>query len=110
MARDEFVLVKSEDELRPGMCVELRPCLRCGKRDRRILTGALGRGDTVDVDGIVSRAVIFYATGICPPSPGFRGDTCGFSRSIRERRLYRLRDDDTAADETATTRRKERVR
>jgi len=36
----KWVRVKSEDELRPGTTVELRPCGFCGRRERMILLGS----------------------------------------------------------------------
>lgn len=97
--RDEFVLVKSEDELRPGMCVELRTCAVCGKRERAILNAESPSSDP-------TRGKSAWTT--LPDEVHYKRKRFGIA--IRERRLYRLIDDDTAADETATTRRKERVR
>ena len=96
--RDEFVLVKSESELAPGMCVELRPCKTTGKRERFFVLGRERRKSSCP---------------LCVKCRGWKtssGAMCMEMNCIGERRLYRLRDDDTAADETATTRRKERVR
>ena len=98
--RDEWALVKSEDELRPGMCVELRPCMTTGKRERFLLL----RPETRKSPCPACVACRGWKT-----SASF-GALCKALACIPERRLYRLRDDDTAADETATTRRKERVR
>lgn len=109
MKRDEFVLVKSEDELRPGMCVELRPCQWCGKRDRfMLMSKEPASGLFLDPDGTASPAETkweFATAGKCDDN-----GVIAFKYAIPNRRLYRLRDDDTAADETATTRLKERVR
>lgn len=96
--RDEFVLVKSEDELRSGMCVELRPCLTTGKRERFFVLGRERRKSSCPL------------CGKCKGWKTTDGAMCMEMKCIPECRLYRLRDDDTASDETATTRRKERVR
>lgn len=97
--RDEFVLVKSEDELRPCMCVELRNCMVCGNRRRFILNTKETSTDPMSAK---------WAWTTLPKNEHF--DEIRLGVAIRERRLFRMRDDDTAADETATTKRKERVR
>ena len=96
---DEWVLVKSEDELRPGMCVELRPCRYvCGRIHRFVLIGREPRATWCSrlSTHLTCRGWLFVGDG-CNDRP-----LCTYS-AIRERRLYRLIDDDTAADETATT-------
>ena len=102
--RDEFVLVNSEDELAPGMCVELRPCKSCGKQERMILTHEV-RGFSMRDGRLVPNTGWDSVPGDCAGKIG-----SSFEYAIAQRRLYRLVYDDTAADETATTRRRERVR
>ena len=114
MASDEWCLVKSEDELRPGMCVELRPCGWCNKRERLIISDVVpAKRYSVYPDGTRgenppgSRSFVFATPRCREFGPGKRGRLI---QAIKDGRLYRLRDDDTAADEIATTRRKERVK
>ncbi len=102
MSRDPWKLVTSADELRAGMTVELRPNLRSGKKERFLLTRRDPRTKLCrdcnewgpnDYDWFTADD----RTHFCCKA------------SIRERRLYALIDDDTAADETTVTRRRERV-
>jgi len=104
MSRDPWKLVTSVDELRAGMCVELRPNAVSGKRARVILTGI--------------RPSVTYCTSC---GGGRNGEPRRFdwddasgawictADAIPERRLYALIDDDTAADETTVSRRREMV-
>lgn len=108
MTRDPWKLVLDEQELAPGMCVELRPCQWCGKKERLILLTEAGAEMAACADGKRRMAnQTFTCTGKCNTCPGSKH---GFNLAINDRRLYRLIDDDSAADETTTTRRKERVR
>jgi len=111
MTRDPWKLVTDEAQLRVGMAVELRPCHACGRRERRILLNRHPAAATFYCyeTGRSEKSVSAYsweAAGRCEPS---------FTRwqpgsAIRERRLYALIDDDTAADETSVTRRREMVK
>ena len=89
-------LVESEDELAVGMCVEVRRCFQCGKRERIII-----RGVTAE-----SLFVVY---------PRCTGEMSGRYRdAIREGRLYRLLDDvpqvaDAEANEQPKRRRKVKV-
>ena len=104
MTRDPWKLVTSVDELRAGPCVELRPDMASGRVNRFIL---------------ISRetAPSFCHTGgdrddhHCRgwKTTAHRNFYCGRPIAIPERRLYALIDDDTAADETTVTRRRELV-
>jgi hypothetical protein len=98
--RDEWVRVKSERELRAGMCVELRRCRHCG-RDHRM---------------IISRVVLDERP--CPEgrSIGYTRKEIGgcqdyvdhcWCKCIDEGRLYRLAD--SQLTESETTRELERV-
>jgi len=104
MTRDQWKLVTSVDELRAGMCVELRPCAWCRKRERNILMREAGIQLGRSPDGSFGLGKAFYAAGVCDSQEGGSYDD-----AIRERRLYALIDDDTAADETTVTRRRELV-
>jgi len=101
MTRDPWKLVTSARQLRAGMCVELRPCITCGKRERFVLLGK-ERG-----------ATFCPSHGRCRgwrTSSGHKDSMCRAPDAIYERRLYALIDDDTAADETTVTRRREMVK
>jgi hypothetical protein len=108
MKRDPWKLVTDEAELKVGMCVELRPCQACGRRERRIL---LNKGPAANTfhcykTGKSEESISAYswaAAGRCDQS--FTRWQAG--SAIRERRLYALIDDDSAADETTVTRRRE---
>jgi len=100
MKRDPWKLVTDAGELRPGMTVEFRPNRRTGSNARRIL--------------IKRKAAPGYGCATCLEElpndydwdTGYERHSC-FSVAIPERRLYALVDDDTAADETTVTRRRE---
>jgi len=107
MKRDPWKLVTSVEELRPGLCVELRPCISSGKCERLVLL------KKYDEPGMCIACLL-------PTGNQFDWHAAGWSNgelhpvlcaesSISERRLYALIDDDTAADETTVTRRRERV-
>jgi hypothetical protein len=97
MKRDEWVRVKSEDELRPGMAVQVRPCLQCEKEvSLTLFSIEKGRpGDVCD----------------CGAKSGWASthDDCAhrlscFCDAIATGRLYRLADwnfDETSDDTTA---------
>lgn len=97
MAKDEWVRVRSEDELRAGMTVELRPCSWCGKRERFMLFRVTGRFAALSATGECFKARIFSVPSTCERE-GYRRDETGFFVSIREGRLYRLADLDTTDD------------
>jgi hypothetical protein len=113
MTRDPWKLVMSVDELRVGLCVEFRTCVWCGRKDRTILlrktkspTGliCLPGGDRIPDDGSV-----WIVARRCRLSSKPHRPDVALGPAIRERRLYALIDDDTAADETTVTRRREMV-
>jgi len=102
MTRDPWKLVTDEAQLRAGMTVELRRCARCGSRDRFVIAEmeySVGLRC-----GVCKRATGPRAIGSCSDHLPQCPCAC-----IRERRLYALIDDDTAADETTVTRRREMV-
>jgi len=113
MTRDPWKLVTDEAQLRAGMTVELRPCAWCGKRERFILLRACVPRPTTAGPGGLSRPttskVAWLYSARCREYEGGRGINGVMDKSIRERRLYALIDDDTAADETTVTRRREMV-
>ena len=89
--RDEWVRVESEDELRPGMAVQVRPCRWCRKTHVRILL----RFD---------KGLWVLPHRSCGPYYTVRA---GYYFAIREGRLYRLRD--LPAEDTTTVATKRRV-
>ncbi len=102
MTRDQWKLVTDEAELKVGMTVELRPCAWCRKRCRFMISERwFSDGGNCIVCG---RQLAARAIGSCDDTRPHC--TCN---AIRERRLYALIDDDTAADETTVTRRREMV-
>ena len=101
MKRDEWVRVKSESELRPGMAVQLRNCLWCGKRETQTIVRIKpSSGYCVNPVGVMretNSTIGFVGVGNC------RGERSqAFDNAIREGRLYRLADwqFDEASDET----------
>lgn len=98
MTSDPWKPVTDEAQLKVGMTVELRPCRVLNKRLRFMLfrrkRGYCCICDRDDELWITSSAA---------------GKFC-YRRAIPERRLYALIDDDTAADETTVTRRRELVK
>ncbi len=108
MKRDPWKLVTDEAQLRAGMTVELRPCLSSGRNERVVLL----RSD--DEPGVCSGCMLKPTSPYDWVSAGWSDETmtdvlCA-KGAIQERRLYALIDDDTAADETTVTRRREMVK
>lgn len=102
MTRPDWVLVKGESELRVGMCVELRPCVWCNRRERLIISKRKSptTGYATNPSGIrFSISHAWHVLGRC------RAEPVAFSQTIRERRLYRLADEQL--DETTTEKRLE---
>jgi len=113
MTRDPWKLVTDEAQLKVGITVELRPCRWCGKRERFMLLRKLTpKPITVSHDGTerwtTANAAWSYS-GRCPEYGTEREVNGVLDVCIPERRLYALIDDDTAADETTVTRRREMV-
>jgi len=114
MTRDPWKLVTDEAQLKVGMTVELRQCGWCGKRERFMLLRKrepkpLTKSPSGEVRKTTADASWEGATRCREYRArwGERGSV--FDVAIRERRLYALIDDDTAADETTVTRRREMV-
>ena len=103
MTRDPWKLVTSAGELRPGMRIELRPNAETGKIDRVLLS----RLDPRKL--ICPTCKLMGPTKFDWFAAARDGHYC-FVNAIPERRLYALIDDDTAADETTVTRRREMVK
>jgi len=107
MTRDPWKLVTSVDELRDGMTVELRPCVTSGRNERVVLL----RSD--DEPGVCGGCMLKPTSPFDWVSAGWSDDTLSdvlcAKGAIQDRRLYALIDDDTAADETTVTRRREMV-
>ncbi len=90
--RDPWVQVKSEDELRAGMAVQLRPCA-CGRRETLFIAALHDGGGprTVrDPGGFIRTATGVMVEFLCKHH-GYK--QCAVDRSIREGRLFRLADD-----------------
>lgn len=102
MKRDEWVRVKSESELRAGMCLQLLSCVYCGGTHRFILLRREHR--QTPCDGPHGKCLGWETTPRCTQPAGL----CGSPTAIREGRLYRLADSQLTEDET--TRELERVR
>jgi len=95
---DGWVRVESEDELRPGLVVQLRPCLWCGVTEINLLgreteLGAEAR--TID-GGIEEMSRPFVVELSCHIG------AADYEHAIRDGRLYRLAP--FASDGTETTR------
>lgn len=104
MTRDPWKLVTDEAQLRAGMCVELRPCNWCGKRERFMLLRECNPMPvTVNAYGerhkTTARKAWMYSSRCLEYEREIRTNGV-LETPIRERRLYALIDDDTAADET----------
>ena len=96
LMRDEWALVKSEDELRPGMCVKILSYF--GRAP--MVTTLQGRSDCKHRTGGTWRHFSLDRPEEC---------CADLHRAIQDKALFRLViDDDTAADETATTIRRNR--
>ena len=105
--RDEWVRVESEDELRPGMAVQLRPCRWCGRVDTFWLGEEVPPCAFVprNPDGSIAKLArrAFEKRGRnCPAAVRTHGQ---FASAIRECRLYRLRDLPAEETTVATKRR-----
>lgn len=92
MAKDEWVRVKSEDELRVGMTVEIRPCALCLERERFVL---LSRDSDVTCCTYCATGCRgWHAAGrLCDAHRPFCLISC-----IPRGTLYRLADSDTIDD------------
>ncbi len=112
MKRDEWVWVKSESELRPGMAVQARPCRWCGRRETMVLlTSIATTADTfVTADGARGsrgEARAWKTSRQCPKPLTIYADRSVFVGTIRDGRLYRLADwnfDEASDDTTAPVR------
>jgi hypothetical protein len=114
MTRDPWKLVTDEAQLRAGMYCEVRTCSYCGKRDRFLITAGplaaepLTWNTKLQMDEATpTGAMLWEASGGCVNFNRTRGTLYD---AINLRRLYALIDDDTAADETTVTRRREMVK
>ena len=95
--KDEWVRVKSEDELRAGMAVQIRNCRWCGRRETVILTArtpgsvlAVGPGGQIEDP---SSAFGWIQAGACMAKARARslpGTLMG--GAVREGRVFRLAD------------------
>jgi hypothetical protein len=105
--KDEWVRVKSEDELRAGMTVEVRPCQWCGRVERGLLLHSeRATPSTVGPDGSLEPAkskVGWTVGGRCRTKP------VQFWEAIRDGRLFRLVLREPEATETRA-REREQVR
>ena len=105
MTRDPWKLVTDEAQLRVGMCLEMRPCKATARTERFVLLRRQD-GQTRCYPGNAHKTCRgWHSTAISNGSTVM----CVAPLAIRERRLYALIDDDTAADETTVTRRRELV-
>lgn len=95
MAKDEWVRVKDESELRAGMTVELRPCMFCHRKERQLILSELGTRTIRDHNGNRYLGRGFVVTGSCNPE-GLLADSAAFYRPVRDGRLYRLADSQLA--------------
>jgi len=93
--REEWVRVKSEDELRIGLTVQLRPCVWCGRTENETIIAE------VEVHPMAhsprgwqpSKATrAFDVVGSCQRSMD-AGPLTQYDEDISEGRLYRLADD-----------------
>jgi len=114
MTRDPWKLVTDEAQLKVGMTVELRQCGWCGKRERfMLLRSRKPKRFSVGPDGerleTTAVAAWFYSNRCREYVKSWPEKAGVLDYTIRERRLYALIDDDTAADETTVTRRREMV-
>ncbi len=87
--RDPWVQVKSDNELRAGMTVEVRPCSWCKKVVRHVLLRSDGIGFGVFTNDVWTKSIRFTAMPILCVGDG----SIGFPHAIREGRLFRLADD-----------------
>jgi hypothetical protein len=104
-----WVKVQSADELRDGMTVEIRPCGFCGRTERLVLIRPaatdLPMALNGDGDMVASGGAWQTAPGLClHPRRPFDP-----SSAIREGRLWRLAEQEPAAEQ-AEPRTLERVR
>jgi hypothetical protein len=107
MKRDEWIRVKSESELRPGMAVQLRNCAWCGTRETLvILPGTTTASPMVELPG-GSRAASISANSFKTTKRCKAPNRSQFGLAISQGRLYRLADwnfDETSDDTTAPVR------
>ena len=102
MAKVRWVKVRAESELKVGMCVELRPCAWCGKRERFMLTHRQTVAKRCTEHG---KCRGFEVAGRCDNDVSL----CSVG-AISAGSRYRLQDDDTTDDyATSETTRKERA-
>ena len=89
--KEEWVRVRSEDELAPGMVVRLDPCLRCGRSETVILARE-ATGEQISAFGwLYNGAIADAPSRAFFPVPDCDGsDFCAFDGAIREDRLFKL--------------------
>jgi hypothetical protein len=102
---DEWVPVKSEAELRPGMLLLLKQCGGCSSRHIFILTAVVD-AEGFDVGGM-RHEVPTRSWRTQPPACTSRPYT--FEFAIPQRRLFRHQDNTQQEQHTATRRKKENV-
>ena len=102
--KEKLTRVTSESQLFPGVLVELRQCLMCGKaRERAILTRRVNRPKECDVCGQCDRG--WHVAGGCCP----RRTVC-YTAAIDEGRLYLVDPFTEQEQRTTTSNPMERVR
>ena len=106
--RATWIRVKNEDELRPGITVELRPCGFCGRRERMVLLRSQAKDLSLHHSGDMlaetGRGWV-VAPGLClnPRRP------VDLSAAISTRRLWRLADEDSGDAATEEAGQKQKV-
>jgi hypothetical protein len=95
--RDEWVRVKSNNELSTGTCVEIRPCPQCGRQVRMMI---------VAKDRLFEGLPTWHVSP--PPCSGTEKTWTCFEGPIADGLLYRLAD--SQLTESETTRELERAR
>lgn len=115
MAREEWIRVQSEEELRPGMAVQLRPCKWCGRKAETFFLGDAEKADAFVYRpdgsfGPSSSTVAYHVRGRCG---AFADDEYRWQpgNAIRRGKVFRLNDlPGDQATEAARPKALERVR
>jgi hypothetical protein len=109
MSRESFELVVHENQLRPGLLVEVHGCVSCGHRERFMLLSFCNDGTSL-CDHCGAEAAWNWEGSGCRPE-GYADQWCACN-SIAEGRLYIVNPFDDQAETTtkAKPRKRERTR
>lgn len=108
---EKLTKVTSEAQLRPGLLVELRNCMMCGRTERYLLLSRVGQQPFLCDDNTVViesgwKSAPSAACMPCPSSDGWAHEFLAVENAISEGRLFIV---DPFADDAQTTVRRRKL-